>query len=281
MMNYMMNYIDAKAAPLVNNGQIKLHGTPAFDGMRIVGQMAAECIDMLCTHVRTGVRTDELDALALDFIMDKGAFPAPLHYRGFKKSICTSVNHIVCHGIPGDRVLKNGDIVNIDVTLIYDGWHGDTSRMFCVGAAPIRATRLMDATYDAMMHGIEAVKPGARLGDIGAAIQTHAEAHRLSVVQDFCGHGIGQIFHDAPNVLHYGRVGAGIELKAGMMFTIEPMLNLGKAGVKVLGDGWTAVTRDRSLSAQFEHSIGVTPTGYEIFTKSPTGLDQPHKTPNE
>lgn len=276
-----MNYIDAKIAPLVNTGQIKLHGPEAFEAMRVVGKMAAECIDMLAEHVRSGISTEALDILAFDFIIDKGALPACLNYRGFKKSICTSVNHIVCHGIPSDRVLKSGDIVNIDVTLIYDGWHGDHSRMFAIGDVPVRAKRLMDATYTAMMLGIEAVKPGVTLGDIGAAIQGYAESKRLAVVRDFCGHGLGQIFHDAPNILHYGQAGEGVELQPGMLFTIEPMLNLGKAGVKVLGDGWTAVTRDRSLSAQFEHSIGVTSDGYEIFTKSPKGLDQPHKTPDE
>ena len=275
-----MNYIDAKTAPPVNTGQIKLHSMEAFEAMRVVGQMAAACIDMLADHVRAGITTNELDQLAFDFILAQGAVPACLHYRGFPKTICTSINHVVCHGIPAERVLKNGDIVNIDVTLIFDGWHGDHSRMFSVGDVPVRAQRLMDETYQAMMLGIDAVKPGAKLGDIGAAIQAHAEAHRLSVVQDFCGHGLGKIFHDAPNILHYGQKGKGIELKQGMIFTIEPMLNLGKAGVKILADGWTAVTRDRSLSAQFEHSVGVTEQGYEIFTKSPAGLDQPHKTPN-
>ncbi len=275
-----MNYIDAKTAPPVNTGQIKLHGMEAFEAMRMVGQMAAACIDMLADHVRTGITTNELDQLAFDFIITQGAVPACLHYRGFPKTICTSINHVVCHGIPAERVLKNGDIVNIDVTLIFDGWHGDHSRMFSVGDVPVRARRLMDETYQAMMLGIGAVKPGAKLGDIGAAIQAHAETHRLSVVQDFCGHGLGKIFHDAPNILHYGQKGKGIELKQGMIFTIEPMLNLGKAGVKILADGWTAVTRDRSLSAQFEHSVGVTEQGCEIFTKSPTGLDQPHKMPN-
>ena len=276
-----MNYVDAKTVPLINTGQIKLHDEEAFEAMRVVGRMAAECIDMLHPHVQPGITTAQLDELAYDFILDHGAIPAPLNYRGFKKSICTSLNHVVCHGIPGDRVLKDGDILNIDVTLIFAGWHGDHSRMFGVGDVPIRAKRLMDITYESMMLGIQAVKPGATLGDIGAAIQNHAEAERLSVVRDFCGHGLGQIFHDTPNVLHYGHAGQGLELHQGMIFTIEPMLNLGKAGVKILGDGWTAVTRDRSLTAQFEHSIGVTADGFEIFTLSPKGLHQPHKHPLE
>ncbi len=272
-----MNYIDAKSAPLVNTGQVKLHGREAFEAMRVVGRMAAECIDMLYPHVQPGITTDELNQLAYAFILDHGAVPAPLNYRGFTKSICTSLNHIVCHGIPGKRVLKEGDILNIDVTLIYEGWHGDHSRMFGVGHVPIKAKRLMDHTYQAMLLGIEAVRPGATLGDIGAAIQAHAKAQHLAVVRDFCGHGIGQIFHDAPNILHYGHARQGMALQQGMIFTIEPMLNLGKAGVKILPDGWTSVTRDRSLSAQFEHTIGVSEDGYEIFTLSPQGLHEPHK----
>jgi len=275
-----MNYIDAKQAPLANTGQIKLHGEEGFAAMRVAGRIAAECIDMLAPHVRAGISTQELDDIAFAFICDKGALPAPLNYRGFTKSICTSLNHIVCHGIPSEkRILKEGDILNIDVTAIYEGWHGDHSRMFAVGDVSVKAKRLMDATYRAMMAGIEVVRPGARLGDIGAAIQTVAEAHDLSIVRDFCGHGLGQIFHDAPNIVHYGRTGEGLELREGMLFTIEPMLNLGKPDVKVLADGWTAVTRDRSLSAQFEHSVGVTADGVEIFTQSPSGLHEPHKTP--
>lgn len=275
-----MNYIDAQNAPLNNTGQIKLHGPEAFAGMRVVGQMAAACIDMLVDYVRPGVTTEELDRRAREFILDQNALPAPLNYRGFTKSICTSINHVVCHGIPGDRVLKDGDIVNIDVTLIFEGWHGDHSRMFAIGDVPVRARKLMDATYESMMHGIEAIKPGATLGDIGEAIQSHAESLRMSIVRDFCGHGLGQIFHDAPNILHYGRAGEGLQLREGMMFTVEPMLNLGKPGVKILSDGWTAVTRDRSLSAQFEHSVGVTKDSYEIFTLSPAGLHEPHKNPS-
>ncbi len=276
-----MNYIDASRAPLLNNGQIKLHGPEAFDGMRKVGKMAAECIDMLADFTKPGITTESLDKLAYEFILDHKAVPAPLNYRGFKKSICTSINHVVCHGIPCDRILKDGDIMNVDVTLIYDGWHGDHSRMFSLGDVPIRAKKLMDATYESMMAGLEAIRPGATLGDVGAAIQSHAEGQRMAIVRDFCGHGLGQVFHDAPNILHYGMTGEGMELRPGMIFTVEPMLNLGKPGVKILSDGWTAVTRDRSLSAQYEHSVGVTQDGCEIFTESPKGLHQPHKTPSQ
>ena len=206
---------------------------------------------------------------------DRGAIPAPLDYRGFPKCICTSVNHVVCHGIPGDKVLHDGDIVNIDITVILDGWHGDTSRMFCVGEVGVKAQRLIDVTYEAMMRGIETVKPGATLGDIGHAIQSFVEGHRFSVVRDFCGHGLGRVFHDAPSILHFGRPGEGLVLREGMFFTIEPMINAGRYEVKILADGWTAVTKDRSLSAQFEHSIGVTADGCEIFTLSPAGLAPP------
>ena len=270
-----MNYIAAAQAPEQNNGLIKLHGPEDFAGMRQAGRLAAETLDMIVPHVQPGVTTEELDRLCHDFIVAGGAIPAPLNYRGFPKSICTSINHVVCHGIPGDRVLKDGDVLNIDVTVILDGWHGDTSRMFYVGDVKLKARRLCDITYEAMMRGIAAVRPGARLGDIGHAIQTYAEGLRCSVVRDFCGHGLGRVFHDAPNVLHYGEPGSGQELREGMFFTIEPMINLGKYDVKLLNDGWTAVTRDRSLSAQFEHSIGVTADGVEIFTTSPKGLHQP------
>jgi len=207
--------------------------------------------------------------------MDHGALPATLMYRGYTKSTCTSINHVVCHGIPNDKPLKSGDIVNIDVTFILDGWHGDSSRMFPVGEIPRRAERLISVTYEAMMRGIGAVRPGATTGDIGAAIQSFVEPQHMSVVRDFCGHGLGRLFHDEPNIVHVGRSGDGIELKPGMFFTIEPMINLGRPHVKVLSDGWTAVTRDRSLSAQFEHTIGVTETGAEILTLSPKGLHQP------
>ena len=254
---------------------IRLYGPADFDGMRRAGRLAAEALDMLVPHVKPGVRTDELDDLVLAFALDHGAIPAPLNYRGFPRSICTSVNHVVCHGIPGPKPLKEGDIVNIDVTLIVDGWHGDTSRMYPVGEIPRRAERLIEVTYEALMRGIGAVKPGHTTGHIGAAIQQYAEAERCSVVRDFCGHGLGRLFHDRPNILHYGEAGEGPVLKPGMFFTIEPMINLGKAHVKVLPDGWTAVTRDRELSAQFEHTVGVTADGCEIFTLSPAGLHCP------
>jgi methionyl aminopeptidase len=254
---------------------IKLHGAEAFEGMRRAGRLAAETLDYITPHVRTGVTTGELDRLCHEFIIARSAIPAPLGYRGFPKSICTSVNHVVCHGIPGDKRLVDGDILNIDVTVILDGWHGDTSRMFFVGDVGVKARRLVEVTYDAMMRGIETVKPGATLGDVGHAIQTLAEGNRFSVVRDFCGHGLGRIFHEAPSVLHYGDPGTGVVLREGMFFTVEPMINAGRWEVKVLSDGWTAVTKDRSLSAQFEHSIGVTATGYEIFTLSPTGMHHP------
>ena len=253
-----MTYVEAAAAPLRKTGQIKLHGKDAFEGMRKAGRLAAECLDMLVEHVEPGVTTDALDKLVLEFAFDHGALPASLMYRGYKKSTCTSLNHVVCHGIPGDKPLKDGDIVNIDVTVILDGWHGDTSRMYAVGEIPRRAERLIDVTYDAMMRGIAVIKPGATTGDIGHAIQTFVEAQHMSVVRDFCGHGLGKLFHDEPNILHFGRPGEGIVLRPGMFFTVEPMINLGRPHVKVLSDGWTAVTRDRSLSAQFEHTIGVT-----------------------
>jgi methionyl aminopeptidase len=243
--------------------------------MRKAGQLAAAALDMLTPHVKPGVATEALDAMVVAFAIEHGAYPAPLFYRGFPKAICTSINHVVCHGIPGPRPLQDGDIVNIDVTLIVDGWHGDTSRMYAVGNVSRRAERLIEVTYEALQRGIAAVKPGNTTGDIGAAIQSFAEAERCSVVRDFCGHGLGQVFHDRPNILHYGEAGEGSILKPGMLFTIEPMINLGKAGVKVLADGWTAVTRDRELSAQFEHTVGVTETGCEIFTASPGGLDGP------
>jgi len=255
--------------------QIKIHGAEDFEGMRRAGRLAAECLDMLTPHVVPGVVTDELDRLAREFILDRGALPACLGYRGYTKTVCISPNHIVCHGIPGERVLREGDIVNIDVTVIVDGWHGDTSRMYGVGPVAPRARRLVDVTYEALDRGIAAVKPGATTGDIGHAIQTYVESQRCSVVRDFCGHGLGQVFHDAPNILHFGQKGAGEVLRPGMFFTIEPMVNLGKYAVKVLSDGWTAVTRDKSLSAQCEHSIGVTEAGAEIFTLSPAGLYKP------
>jgi len=257
------------------DGRIKLHGPEAFAGMRKAGQLAAAALDLLAPHVKPGVSTERLDDLAFEFAMDHGAVPASLNYRGFTKSICTSVNHVVCHGIPGPKPLREGDIINIDVTLIVDGWHGDTSRMYAVGEISRRAQRLIDVTYEALMRGVAAVKPGHTTGHIGAAIQTYAESERCSVVRDFCGHGLGLVFHDRPNILHYGSPGEGPELKPGMLFTIEPMINLGKPHVKILPDGWTAVTRDRELSAQFEHAVGVTENGCEVFTYSPAGLHRP------
>jgi methionyl aminopeptidase len=257
-------------------GRIALHGEDDFEGMRRAGRLAAETLDFITPYVRPGVSTEELDRLCHGFIMDHGAIPAPLNYKGFPKSICTSVNHVVCHGIPNEKkLLQEGDIMNIDVTVILDGWHGDTSRMFFAGKPSVKARKLVDVTYDCMMKGIEAVRPGATLGDVGHAIQHYAEKHRFSVVRDFCGHGLGKIFHTAPSVLHYGRPGHGIRLVEGMFFTIEPMINAGRYDVKILDDGWTAVTRDRSLSAQFEHSIGVTAEGFEIFTLSPKGWHRP------
>jgi methionyl aminopeptidase len=255
--------------------KIKLHGAEAFAGMAKAGRLVAEALDLLVDHVKPGVTTDALDQFVFDFALEHGAIPAPLNYRGFPKSICTSLNHVVCHGIPGPRALKEGDILNIDVTLIVDGWHGDSSRMYAVGKISRAAERLLEVTYNSLMKGVAAVRPGATTGDIGAAIQTYAEAERCSVVRDFCGHGLGKVFHDRPNILHYGEPGEGLPLKPGMLFTIEPMINIGKPHVKILSDGWTAVTRDRSLSAQFEHTVGVTETGCEVFTLSPLGLDRP------
>lgn len=271
-----MTFVESRlAGPARKNGQIKIHGPEHFEGMRRAGRLTAQALDMLVEHVRPGVSTQTLDDLVFDFAMAHGAYPAPLDYRGYRKSICTSINHVVCHGIPDEKPLREGDVVNIDVTLILDGWHGDASRMFAVGEIPRRAQRLIDVTYESLVRGIAAVKPGATTGDIGAAIQQYAESERCSVVRDFCGHGLGQLFHDEPNILHYGNKGQGVQLRPGMFFTIEPMINLGRPQVKVLSDGWTAVTRDRSLSAQFEHSVAVTDTGVEIFTSSPAGHDNP------
>jgi methionyl aminopeptidase len=270
-----MTYVDAAVAPLRKTGQIKIHGPAAFEGMRKAGQLVAHCLDMLTEHIKPGVPTDRLDKLVYDFAMDNGALPATLMYRGYKKSTCTSLNHVVCHGIPSDKPMKEGDIVNVDVTLILDGWHGDTSRMYAIGEIPRRAERLIEVTHEAMMRGIATIKPGSTTGDIGAAIQSYVEAQHMSVVRDFCGHGLGRLFHDEPNIVHVGRPGEGIVLKPGMFFTVEPMINLGRPHVKVLSDGWTAVTRDRSLSAQFEHTVGVTDKGVEVFTFSPAGLDKP------
>ena len=235
--------------------------------MRIPGRLTADILDMIGEHVKPGVSTEELDQICHDHIVNvQKAIPAPLNYRGFPKSICTSVNHVVCHGIPGERVLRNGDMVNIDITVIKDGLHGDSSRMFNVGKASVQGTRVSQIAYEAMWLGIRQVKPGARLGDIGHAIQTHVETNRCSVVREYCGHGIGRGFHEDPQVLHYGRPGTGIEVQAGMVFTIEPMVNIGKRHVRLLPDGWTVVTKDHSLSAQWEHTVLVTETDYEVLT---------------
>jgi methionyl aminopeptidase len=255
--------------------RITIHKPEDFAGMRAAGRLAAETLDMITPHVRPGITTGELDQICHDFMVANGAVSATLGYRGYPKSSCISINHVVCHGIPGDRRLVEGDILNIDITVILDGWYGDSSRMYVAGQPSTRARVLMDVTYEALMRGVRAVRPGATLGDIGHAIQTYVEAQRFSVVRDFCGHGIGRRFHEAPNVLHFGRPGEGPALRPGMFFTVEPMVNAGRPEVKVLDDGWTAVTRDRSLSAQFEHMVGVTEDGVEIFTLSPAGLHHP------
>jgi methionyl aminopeptidase len=260
---------------VLRDGTIKLHGPAGFEGMRKAGRLAAEILDALVPLVRPGVSTEELDRVVREMTLDGGAVPATLGYRGYTHSCCISINHVVCHGIPSAKTLKEGDIVNIDVTPLLDGWHGDTSRMYLVGEVSLKARRLVETTYECLMLGIETARPGARLGDIGAAIQDYAEQRRYGVVREFCGHGVGQLFHDAPEVVHAARAGTGPELKPGMFFTIEPMINLGRPQVKLLADGWTAVTRDKSLSAQFEHSIGITEDGCEIFTVSPKGLNQP------
>lgn len=250
---------------------IKIHSAEDFAGMHAAGRVAAEILDCLAPRVQPGVTTAELDDFITAEVTRRGAISATIGYRGYRHASCISVNHVVCHGIPGPKVLKDGDILNIDVTLIVDGWYGDTSRMYVAGQVPRKAARLIEVTHDALMKGIEAVRPGATFGDIGHAIQAYVEAHRMSVVRDFCGHGLGRVFHAPPNVLHFGRPGSGPTLEEGMFFTIEPMVNLGRPETKVLADDWTAVTRDKSLSAQFEHSIGVTATGCEIFTLSPAG----------
>lgn len=272
----MTSYIDANDTSLARTNAIRLHGPEGFEGMRRAGRLAAEILDDITPHVVPGVTTAALDDIIRAHMLRAGAVPATLGYRGYTHSCCISINHVVCHGIPSDRTLRDGDIVNIDVTPLLDGWHGDTSRMYLVGDVPIKARRLVDVTYESLMLGIEQARPGNRLGDVAHAIQRHAEGHRYGVVRDFCGHGLGRLFHDAPEVVHVGRPGTGPELRPGMFFTIEPMINIGRPDTKLLDDGWTAVTRDRSLSAQFEHSIGITETGCEIFTKSPKGLDRPY-----
>jgi methionyl aminopeptidase len=257
------------------DGTIKLHGPEGFAGMRRAGRLAAEILDDMVDMVRPGVSTAALDDRVRELMLAAGAVPATLGYRGYTHSSCISINHVVCHGIPSEKTLREGDIVNIDVTPLLDGWHGDSSRMYPVGDVPLKLRRLVDVTYECLMLGIEQARPGNRLGDIGAAIQAHAERHRYGVVRDFCGHGLGRLFHDAPEVIHAARAGSGPELKPGMFFTIEPMINLGRPHVKLLSDGWTAVTRDKSPSAQFEHSVGITEDGCEIFTLSPKGRHAP------
>ena len=272
----MTTYMTPTAETVASrSAAIKLHGPEAFEGMRKAGRLAAEILDALVPHVQPGVTTGALDDMVRQMTLDAGALPATLGYRGYQHSCCISFNNVICHGIPGDKAIRDGDILNIDVTPLLDGWHGDSSRMYLAGDVPIKARRLVQVTYECLMLGIEQARPGNFLGDIGHAIQVHAEKNRYGVVRDFCGHGVGRVFHDTPDVVHVGRPGTGPELRPGMIFTIEPMINGGKPGVRLLDDGWTAVTRDRSLSAQFEHSIGITEDGCEIFTESPTGLHQP------
>lgn len=255
---------------------IKIHTPADFEGMRNAGRLAATILDEVAEKIAVGVSTNAINDYCHERILAAGAIPAPLNYKGFPKSICTSINHVVCHGIPDDKPLKDGMVVNVDVTVIVDGWYGDTSRIFWVGNPPIKAKRLTQITYEAMMKGIEQVRPGNTLGDIGHAIQSYAEKHGYSVVREYCGHGLGRVFHDAPNVLHYGQAGKGAVLKEGMFFTIEPMINAGKADTILSDhDGWTVTTRDKSLSCQFEHSLGVTADGFEIFTQSPKGRHFP------
>ena len=246
-----------------------------FEKMRIAGNLAARTLDMLTEHIKIGISTNYIDKLGYEFIRDNKGHSAPLFYRGYQKSLCTSLNHVVCHGIPSDRIIEDGDIVNVDVTAIVNEHYGDTSRMFCIGKSSVKAKNLINATYESMMKGIGILKPGLKLGDIGHEIQTFVEKKGFSVVKDFCGHGISTVFHEPPNILHYGEKNTGIELNPGMTFTIEPMINAGKYDVKVLSDRWTAVTKDKSLSAQFEHTIGITENGYEIFTESVKGYSKP------
>ncbi|WP_196258750.1 type I methionyl aminopeptidase [Pelagibacterium limicola] len=271
----MTTYVEATSKKKRMHGIIPLHGEEGFAGMRKAGALTAEVLDRVTAMVEPGMPTDKIDRFIYEFARDNGAIPATLNYRGYRYSCCTSINHVVCHGMPSDRPLREGDIVNIDVTLILDGWHGDSSRMYAVGEISRKAERLIDVTYEALERGIEAARPGNTTGDIGAAIQQYAEAERTSVVRDFVGHGIGRLFHDEPNIMHFGNPGTGVELKPGMVFTIEPMINLGRPQVKILNDGWTAVTRDRTLSAQCEHTIGITETGAEIFTLSPRNIFNP------
>ena len=246
-----------------------------FEKMKIAGSLASKTLDMLTNEIKEGISTNKIDKLGFEFIRDHGGYSAPLYYRGFEKSLCTSLNHVICHGIPGERILEEGDIVNVDVTAIVDGYYGDTSRMYSIGKISVKAQNLIDATYESLMRSIKILKPGVKLGDIGNEIQTYVEAKGFSVVRDFCGHGIGDKFHEPPNILHYGKKNTGAELKPGMTFTIEPMINSGKFEVKILDDGWTAVSKDKSLSAQFEHTVGIKDNGYEIFTESAKGYLKP------
>jgi len=246
-----------------------------FEKMRIAGNLAARTLDMLTENIKPGITTDQIDKLGYEFIRDNGGYSAPLYYRGFKKSLCTSLNHVVCHGIPSDRILNEGDALNVDVTAIVNDYYGDTSRMFCVGKTSVKLKNLIDVTYESMMKAIKILKPGLTLGDIGYEIQSYVEKKGFSVVRDFCGHGISTIFHEPPNILHYGKKNTGMKIKPGMTFTIEPMINAGKWDVKMLNDGWTAVTKDKSLSAQFEHTLGITENGYEIFTESVKDYSKP------
>jgi methionyl aminopeptidase len=271
----MITYVDATTKGRRTAGVIPLHGSEGFEGMRRAGALTARALDELTPFVEAGVPTSTIDRVAYEFARDHGAVPATIFYKGYRHSVCTSINHVVCHGIPDERPLREGDIVNVDLTLVLDGWHGDSSRMYPVGEISRKAERLIEITYAGLEAGIAAARPGNTTGDIGAAIQAVAEAERMSVVRDFVGHGLGRLFHDEPNILHFGTPGSGAELKPGMIFTIEPMINLGRPHVKILSDGWTAVTRDRTLSAQCEHSIGITETGCEIFTLSPAGLFNP------
>jgi methionyl aminopeptidase len=246
-----------------------------FEKMRIAGNLAAKTLDMLTENIKEGISTDQIDKLGYEFIRDNGGYSAPLFYRGFTKSLCTSLNHVICHGIPSDRVLKHGDALNVDVTAIINDHYGDTSRMFCIGEVSVKLKNLIDVTHESLMRAIKIIKPGTKLGDIGHEIQSFVEEKGFSVVRDFCGHGISTTFHEPPNILHYGRKNTGMDLRPGMTFTIEPMINAGKYNVKMLNDGWTAVTKDKSLSAQFEHTIGITENGYEIFTESAKGYSKP------
>lgn len=270
-----IRYKDAGQNPVREDGLIHLYDQAAFEAMAYVGALTAACLDDLVDFVRPGITTEEIDVFVREFAQRHTLLPACLYYKGYTKSCCTSINHVICHGIPGKKVLKSGDILNIDVTFIYDGWHGDSSRMYTVGPIKPFARRLLDVTYAALCHGISVVRPGMTTGDIGRAIQNYVEAQDCSVVRDFCGHGIGRLFHDMPNILHYYAPGEEIDLREGMLFTIEPMVNLGRPEARLLSDGWTAVTRDRSLSAQFEHTVGVTKEGCRVFTQSKKGMDYP------